>query len=122
MAAFTPSLNAPKISRRRKVEPLPLRPRDRAHRHFAFELIVFERRLAENFRQLAEHEAPQQIHLEEPVGAFGIPLRKEEIVLVPCQDVRNAAIVAQNRNRFRAIASRLSFRPLARVRACRWRR
>jgi hypothetical protein len=55
--------------------------------------------LAENFRQLAEHEAPQQIHLEEPVGAFGIPLRKEEIVLVPCQDVRNAAIVAQNRNR-----------------------
>jgi hypothetical protein len=37
--------------------------------------------------------------LEEPVGAFGISLRKEEIVLVPCQDVRNAAIVAQNRDR-----------------------
>ncbi len=48
----------------------------------------------ENLRQLAQHETPKQIHLEEPVGSFGIPLRKEEIVVVAREDVRNAAIVA----------------------------
>ena len=76
----------------------PLRFDDGADGDGAFAFVAFQSRVSKHFAQLALDEAPKQIHLKEPVGAFRVTLGKKQIVLVSSGYVGYAAVVAQNRD------------------------
>jgi len=65
--------------------------------HLAVEPVGVDRHVPDDGRQFAAHHAPQEVHLEQPVGGLHVPDRVVRRAFVGGGDVGNALVVVADR-------------------------